>query len=54
MRFFLVNDLPIAAHARSRGSLLVTNTEREIARVPGLRIENWLRLVEPVSERVDP
>jgi len=36
------NDLLIAAHARSRDATLVTNNEREFARVPGLRIENWL------------
>ena len=36
-------DLLIAAHARSRDATLVTNNEREFGRVPGLRIENWLR-----------
>ena len=36
-------DLLIAAHARSQDATLVTNNEREFARVPGLRIENWLR-----------
>lgn len=36
-------DLLIAAHARSREATLVTNNEREFGRVPGLRIENWLR-----------
>lgn len=36
------NDLLIAAHARSAGATLVTNNEREFARVPELRIENWL------------
>lgn len=36
------NDLFIAAHARAIGLVLVTNNEREFARVPGLAIENWL------------
>ena len=36
------NDLLIAAHARSTGATLVTNNEREFARVPELRTENWL------------
>ncbi len=35
------NDLWIAAHARSLDLILVTNNEREFARVPDLRIENW-------------
>ena len=35
-------DLMIAAHARSKGLILVTNNIREFARVPGLRIENWI------------
>lgn len=36
------NDLLIAAHARSAGATLVSNNEREFARVPELRTENWL------------
>lgn len=36
------HDLFIAAHARSRGMTLVTNNTREFARVPGLRVEDWL------------
>jgi tRNA(fMet)-specific endonuclease VapC len=35
------NDLFIAAHALSTGSILVTNNEREFKRVPGLIVENW-------------
>jgi tRNA(fMet)-specific endonuclease VapC len=31
----------IAAQARRRGALLVTANQREFARVPGLRIEDW-------------
>lgn len=37
-----VNDLHIAAHARSRGLTLVTNNLAEFDRVPGLLVENWL------------
>lgn len=36
------NDLLIAAHARSIPAVLVTNNEREFARVPDLQTENWL------------
>ena|SRR5690606_6419632 len=36
------NDLWIAAHARSRGWILVTNNEREFSRVRGLKVENWM------------
>lgn len=35
------NDLWIAAHARAEGWTLVTNNEREFARVEDLQIENW-------------
>ena len=37
-----VNDLHIAAHARSEGLTLVTNHVGEFERVPGLLIENWV------------
>jgi tRNA(fMet)-specific endonuclease VapC len=37
-----VNDLHIAAHARSEGLVLVTNNVSEFARVPGLMVENWV------------
>lgn len=37
-----LNDLHIAAHARSEGLTLVTNNLREFERVPGLLSENWL------------
>jgi tRNA(fMet)-specific endonuclease VapC len=37
-----VNDLHIAAHARSDGLVLVTNNTSEFARVPGLLLENWV------------
>ena len=36
-----VNDLPIAAHARSEGLTLVSNNRREFERVAGLLLENW-------------
>jgi tRNA(fMet)-specific endonuclease VapC len=37
-----VNDLHIAAHARSSGLTLITNNMREFERVPGLLLENWV------------
>lgn len=37
-----VNDLHIAAQARSAGLVLVTNNLAEFARVPGLLVENWV------------
>ncbi|HMN85205.1 MAG TPA: type II toxin-antitoxin system VapC family toxin [Bauldia sp.] len=37
------NDLFIAAHARALGCILVTDNMRELARVPSLAVENWLR-----------
>lgn len=37
-----VNDLHIAAHARSEGLVLVTNNLAEFERVPGLLTENWV------------
>jgi tRNA(fMet)-specific endonuclease VapC len=37
------NDLWIAAHALSAELTLVTNNEREFRRVPGLRMENWIK-----------
>lgn len=39
-----VNDLHIAAHARSEGLALVTNNLKEFARVPALQTENWIEL----------
>jgi tRNA(fMet)-specific endonuclease VapC len=36
------NDLWIASHALALGVPLVTNNEREFARVPGLKIQNWV------------
>jgi tRNA(fMet)-specific endonuclease VapC len=32
----------IGAHARSEGLVVVTNNTREFARMPGLRVENWV------------
>lgn len=34
-------DTLIAAHALSRGLVVVTSNEQEFSRVPGLRVENW-------------
>ena len=36
------NALLIAAHALALDLTVVTGNEREFARVPGLRVENWL------------
>ena len=38
-----VNDLHIAAHARSLGLVVITNNQSEFARVPGLLVENWVQ-----------
>lgn len=32
----------IAAHARSKGLILVTNNTKEFNRVSGLRVESWV------------
>jgi tRNA(fMet)-specific endonuclease VapC len=37
-----VNELHIAAHARSEGLAVVTNNADEFARVPSLMVENWV------------
>lgn len=37
------NDTWIAAHAMSEGLILLSANEREFKRVPGLKVENWLR-----------
>ena len=37
-----VNDLHIAAHARSQGLILVSNNLKEFNRVPHLATENWI------------
>jgi tRNA(fMet)-specific endonuclease VapC len=37
------NDLWIAAHARVAGLILITNNVGELARVPGLKLQNWLQ-----------
>ncbi|NCU66520.1 type II toxin-antitoxin system VapC family toxin [Acidovorax sp. 210-6] len=38
-----VNNLHIAAHARSEGLIVVTNNVGEFARVPALQVENWVQ-----------
>lgn len=37
-----VNDLHIAAHARSEGLTLVSNNLREFQKVEGLLLDNWV------------
>ncbi len=37
------NDLLIAAQALTHGYAIVSDNEREFARIEGLRLENWLR-----------
>jgi tRNA(fMet)-specific endonuclease VapC len=37
------NDLLIAAQALALGQTVITDNEKEFARVKGLRVENWLR-----------
>ncbi len=41
-----VNDMHIAAHARSEGLVLVTNNVGEFARVPALEAENWVHTAQ--------
>ena len=36
------HDTQIGGHARSEGLILVTNNMREFARMPGVRVENWI------------
>ena len=38
------NDMLIAAHALSLGATLVTDDAKAFAQIPGLKIENWLRV----------
>ncbi len=41
-----VNDLHIAAHARSEGLVLITNNIGEFERVPALEVENWVHTAQ--------
>jgi len=41
------NDLFIAAHARARGLVLVTNNTAEFQRVDNLELDNWTRPSRP-------
>ena len=34
-------DMLIAAHAKARGFVIITNNTREFERVEGLELENW-------------
>jgi tRNA(fMet)-specific endonuclease VapC len=36
-------DTLIASHAKSLDVILVTNNVREFDRIPGLKIENWVK-----------
>lgn len=36
-------DQMIAGHARSLGFIVVTNSVGEFSRVPGIRVENWVK-----------
>jgi tRNA(fMet)-specific endonuclease VapC len=40
-----INELHIAAHARSEGLILVTNNMKEFSKVPALQLENWIEIV---------
>ena len=37
------NDFWIAAHAMALDAVLVTDNAREFSRIPGLKMENWIR-----------
>lgn len=37
------NDTAIAGHAIASGAVLVTNNVRELERVPGLMLEDWVK-----------
>lgn len=37
-----VNELHLAAHARSEGLVMVTNNSVDFLRVPALQVENWV------------
>lgn len=47
-----VNDMHIAAHARSEGLVLVTNNMGEFARVPALEAENWVQTAQRLTQSV--
>jgi tRNA(fMet)-specific endonuclease VapC len=49
-----VNDLHIAAHARSEGLVVVTNNMSEFARIPGLMVENWVEQAQTGQTRLTP
>ena len=37
------NDLLIAAHAMALDAVLVSDNMKEFSRIPGLKLENWIR-----------
>jgi tRNA(fMet)-specific endonuclease VapC len=47
-----VNDLHIAAQARSAGLILVSNNTKEFSRVPALMLENWLEPLKKSKSKV--
>ena len=49
-----VNDLHIAAQARSEGLVVVTNNMSEFARIPGLMVENWVEQAQTGQTRLTP
>ena len=44
-------DKLIAAHAASLGVVLVTNNQKDFAKYPGLRFENWLESYASTSKQ---
>jgi tRNA(fMet)-specific endonuclease VapC len=36
------HDMQIGGHARAEGLIVVANNMREFARMPGVRVENWV------------
>ncbi len=44
-------DKLIAAHAASLGVVLVTNNQKDFAKYPGLRYENWLESYASTSKQ---
>jgi len=39
-------DMMISAHAKSLKAVLVTNNQKHFTKVKGLKIENWISLIE--------
>jgi tRNA(fMet)-specific endonuclease VapC len=43
------HDMQIGGHARSEGLIVITNNIREFNRMPGIRVENWVRALLPLD-----